>query len=86
MVGYYKYISKIGNEEEVNMDMIESDKDVYNFFHEEKKINCKNINISNIDYTPIYQKELLKYFNYIKEIVEKEIKDSLNVEEKQRQS
>ena len=81
MVGYYKYISKFGNEEEVNIDILESDKDVYNFFHKEEKKNCKNIDVYNIDYTPIYQKELLEYFNYIKKTIEKEIKDGLAVEE-----
>ena len=54
---------------------------MYIIFFIKKRKCCKNIDVFNIDYTPIYQKELLEYFNYIKKTIEKEIKDGLAVEE-----
>lgn len=81
MVGYYKYISELGIEDDINMDTIKSDKDVYNYFHKEIRNDCKNINVSDIDFTPIYQNDLLKNFDYIKEIIEKEIKNNLIIKE-----
>lgn len=80
MVGYYKYISKNG-EEDVGIETIKSDKDVYNFYHNEIRECNQKINVSDIDYTPIYQKELLKDFYYLKNVIEKEIKEELQLEE-----
>ena len=79
MVGYYKFISNIGEERDVEISEIGSDKDVYNFYHSEER-NIKNkINIQDIDYTPVYKEANLEKFYYLKNIVEKNIKSNLEV-------
>lgn len=81
MVGYYKLISDIGKENDVEINGIKSDKDVYNFYHSEERKLCNKISIQDIDYTPIYKEDNLKKFYYLKNIIEKNIKSNLEIQE-----
>ena len=81
MVGYYKLISEIGKEENVEIDEINSDKDVYNFYCKEKRNDKKDFNVQSIDYSPVYKGETLKKIYYLKDIIEKNIKSDLEIEE-----
>ena len=81
MVGYYKLISNRGKEEDVEISDISSDKDVYNFYHDEERKISNKINIQDIDYTPVYKEDNLEKFYYLKNIVEKNIKSNLKVYE-----
>lgn len=81
MVGYYKLISDIGKENDVEINEINSDKDVYNFYHSEERKVCNKIAIQDIDYTPIYKEDNLEKFYYLKNIIEKNIKSNLKIQE-----
>jgi len=81
MVGFYKIISKEGIEEDITVEKIESDKDIYNFYYKNQKIRKKNINIPNINFSPIYRGEDLKKFYWLKDIIEGNIKQKLQIEE-----
>lgn len=81
MVGFYKVISEDGIENDVNIEEINSDKDIYNFYYKNQKSNNKNINISNINFSPIYIGEDLKKFYWLKDIIEENIKQKLQLEE-----
>ena len=81
MVGYYKFISDSGKEKDVEINEISSDKDVYNFYHSEVRKLYNKINIQDIDYTPVYKEDNLEKFYYLKDIIEKNIKTNLKVNE-----
>lgn len=81
MVGYYKLISDIGKENDVEINEINSDKDVYNFYNSEERNACNKIDIQDIDYTPIYKEDNLEKFYYLKNIIEENIKSNLKIQE-----
>lgn len=81
MVGYYKFISNTGKEEDVAINEINSDKDVYNFYHSEKSNVSNEIVVQDIDYTPVYKDNNLEKFYYLKNIIEKNIKSNLQIQE-----
>lgn len=81
MVGYYKFISNTGEEDVVAINEINSDRDVYNFYHSEKSNVSNEIDVQDIDYTPVYKDDNLEKFYYLKNIIEKNIKLNLQIQE-----
>lgn len=84
MVGRYKYISKYGDEKSIDTSAVQSDKDIYNLFYKEKNTHVNinnNFNIDSINDAPIYNGKALEYFNYIKKVIEKKLRDNLSIEE-----
>lgn len=81
MVGYYKIISEKGIEQDIEINDIKSDKDVYNFYYNKERKSKKNIRIPSLDFSPIYKEENLKTFYNIKNLVEENIKEKLSVQE-----
>ena len=82
MVGLYKKINKDGVEYDIDINEIKSERELYNKYGETKQVNGKSsINVSNLSFSPVYEKESMQTFNRIKQIVEKEIKENLCVNE-----
>jgi threonyl-tRNA synthetase len=81
MVGFYRLIDENGAENEIAIDSFKKEKEIYNTYFKKNNKEPNNINIENMSYSPIYVDKDLECFSKLKNIIEKNIKEKLNVNE-----
>lgn len=82
MIGFYKKINEYGAEHDINVNEIKSERELYNKYGAIKtETKTNSINIMNLCFSPVYEKDNMQIFNRVKQFIEEELKEKLCVDE-----